>query len=90
MLIDINLLFFSFSFILYFIKINDEPYHLYKRLNSVKNIFQLKKLKMKEEKWTNITFFSVLIIFSLILISYFSLFYIFVLENYDDRFWYIF
>jgi hypothetical protein len=89
-LMDINLLFFSFSFIFYFIKINDEPYYLFKRLTSLKNIFYLKKLKTKEEKWNNILFFVVLTIFTLLMISYFCLFNIYVLENYDDRFWYIF
>jgi hypothetical protein len=79
-------------------KINKEPLTLYKRLNSLKNIIYFKGLNKNYTKknndegkiWSNILFFIVLIIFSISIITYFSLFYLYVIDNYDNRFWFVF
>jgi len=93
-LININMLFFSFGLVQIFYKLTKDPYFLDKRIYFLNNIFNKNTLlSIKVEKkgiLANIVFFSVIIIFVVFMITYFTIFYYFVIENFDDRFWYIF
>ena len=93
-LININMLFFSFSLVQIFFKLTKDPYFLDKRIYFLNNIFNKNNLlSIKVEKkgiWVNILFFSVIVLFVVFMITYFTIFYYFVIENFDDRFWYIF
>jgi hypothetical protein len=94
-LININMLIFSFSLVQIFIKLTNEPYLLEKRIYFLFNIFNkknisLKKNEKKNEIWINIGFFLNILIFTIIMISYFIIFYQFIIQNFDDRFWYVF
>ena len=93
-LININMLFFSFSLVQIFLKLTKDPYFLDKRIYFLNNMFNKNNLlSIKVEKkgiWVNILFFSVIVLFVVFMITYFTIFYYFVIENFDDRFWYIF
>ena len=93
-LININMLFFSFSLIQIFYRLCNEPYLFDKRIYFLNSIFNKKKtISTKAEKkgiWVNIVFFIVTILFVIFMVTYFTIFYNFVIRNFDDRFWYVF
>jgi len=99
LLLNINLLFYSFSFALAFSKIAGSDFKFRQRIKAFESIFSLLKSGKKSENKIDekkrkfiesISFFIVLISFTILTVFYFLMFYDFILNNYDDRFWYVF
>jgi len=99
LLLNINLLFFSFSYALAISKISGNDFKFRQRIKALESIFSLfKSVKKSENKIDenkrkfieSISFFIILISFTILTVFYFLMFYDFILNNYDDRFWYVF
>ena len=98
-LLNINLLFFTFSYALAVSKIAGNDFKFRQRIKALEGIFSLikrgkkseKKIDEKKRKFIeSISFFIVLISFTILTVFYLIMFYDFILNNYDERFWYVF
>lgn len=99
LLLNINLLFFTFSYALAFSKIAGNDFKFRQRIKAFESIFSLlkpgkkseNKIDEKKRKFIeSISFFIVLISFTILTVFYFLMFYNFIINNYDDGFWYVF
>jgi hypothetical protein len=99
LLLNINLLFFSFSFAIAFSKISGNDFKFRQRIKALESIFSFSstgkksKSKIDENKRKfieSVSFFIVLISFTILTVFYLIMFYDYILNNYDDRFWYVF
>jgi hypothetical protein len=99
LLLNINLLFFTFSYALAFSKIAGNDFKFRYRIKALEGIFSLVKRDKKSDKKIDekkrklvesVSFFMVLISFTILTVFYLIMFYDFILNNYDDRFWYVF